>query len=38
VLQEWLSLDAQEISALEAADAVWQAPTDAPIDEGVGAR
>jgi crotonobetainyl-CoA:carnitine CoA-transferase CaiB-like acyl-CoA transferase len=38
VLQEWLSLDAKEISVLEAADAVWQAPTDAPIDEEVGAR
>ena len=30
VLQEWLSLDAHEISVLEAADAVWQAPADAP--------
>ena len=35
VLQEWLSLDAHEISGLEAADAVWQAPADVPADDAV---
>jgi benzylsuccinate CoA-transferase BbsF subunit len=33
VLQEWLSLDEREISVLERADAVWQAPSAAPVDE-----
>ena len=35
VLQEWLSLDAHEISVLEAADAVWQAPSDVPVRSAV---
>jgi len=35
VLQEWLSLDAHDISVLESADAVWQAPAEAAVDEPV---